>query len=275
MGRLRQDPRGVALDGEPRRAQRASAGQGSGLPKHELVTTALAQDIRNGRYRVGEQLPSEPDLSVRFGVSRQTVRAALRTLREQGLVSSQQGIGTQVKATHPSIRYTQAFDSAEDLLQYASTTRVRLIDRTEVVIDAALAAQFGCKPGEHWWRLRTVRSDAQGHAVIAYSEIHIPLAFGAVLHEQADSGEPVFALIEQRFNERIEDIQQEIACVPALNPDECRHLRLPPDSPGMEITRRYYGRRGRLLEVARTVHPCGVYKYSMRVRLRHDIDAHA
>lgn len=253
---------------QPLRVNRGSAA-GSGVrTKHGLIADALAEEIRIGKYRIGDKLPSEPDMSVRFGVSRHTVRAALRTLDELGLVSSQQGVGTTVRARESVSRYTQAFNSAEDLLQYAASTRVREIDRAEVEVDAAMAAQFGCKPGEHWWRLRTLRSANPGGKVIAYSEVHIPLAFGPVLNEVAGSREPVFALIERRFNESIVEIQQEIACVDSMQPEEWAYLGLPPHSPGMEITRRYYGRKNRLLEVARTVHPSGVFKYSMRVQLR-------
>lgn len=252
----------------PVRASRETVTGGGTRTKHGLIADALVEEIRTGRYRIGDKLPSEPDMSERFGVSRHTVRAALRSLHELGLVSSQQGIGTTVQARESVSRYTQAFNSAEDLLQYATTTRVREIDRAEIVVDAAMAADFGCKPGEHWWRLRTLRSAASGRAWIAYSEIHIPLAFAAVLGDVARSREPVFALIERRFGESIVEIQQDIACVDHMQPDEWAWLGLPPDSPGMEITRRYYGRKGRLLEVARTVHPAGVFKYSMRVQLR-------
>ncbi len=237
--------------------------------KHGLVSSALSSDIRSGRYKIGDHLPSEPELSLRFGVSRHTVRAALRTLQELGLVTSQQGVGTIVQETRLVSQYSHAFSSAEDLLQYAKTTRVRIIDRTEVVVDRAMAKEFGCKPGEHWWRVRTVRSDpAQGSAV-AYSEIHIPLAFGAVLDESNRGRQPIFALIEKRFGQTITEIRQEITCVPAVDDAVAAHLKVPRGAPAMQITRFYLGERQRVLEVARTLHPSEVFKYSMRVQLRH------
>lgn len=242
---------------------------GGGLTKQALVAEALSGEILGGKYRIGDLLPSEPQLTQRFGVSRHTVRAALRTLQQLGLVSSQQGIGTQVQETRLVSRYTHSFGSAEDLLQYATTTRVRTLDCEEVVVDRAQAAQFGCKPGEHWWRVRTVRMDPSGHAVVAYSEIHLPLAFGAVLDEIPRSRQPIFALIQRRFKETITEIQQDITCIARLTPEECGHLQVPRNSPAMEITRRYFGRNGRVLEVARSVHPSGFFKYSMRVQLRH------
>ena len=239
------------------------------LTKHGLVTQALSSEIQGGKYKVGDRLPSEPQLSERFGVSRHTVRAALRTLSQQGLVSSQQGIGTQVQETKLVSRYSHSFGSAADLLQYATTTLVREIDRKEIVINTGQALQFGCKPGEHWWRIRTVRSEPSGHAVVAYSEIHIPLVFGTVLDETAKNRQPIFALIEKRFHETITEIQQEISVIAAMQKDESSWLKVPPGSPGMEITRRYVGRSGRVLEVARSVHPSEVFKYSMRVQLHH------
>lgn len=241
----------------------------SGMPKHSLVAHALASEIQGGKYRIGDSLPSEPDLSTRFGVSRHTVRAALRNLSDLGLIGSQQGVRTQVLETRLVSRYTHAFSSAEDLLQYATTTRVRVLDREEVKVDAEMAPHLGCKAGEHWWRVRTVRSEPAGGAVIAYSEIHIPLAFGAVLEETAKSREPIFSLIERRFHLTIAEIRQDLAVVSALEPHEAQALRVPVNSPAMEITRRFYARDNRVLEVARSVHPSELFKYSMRVQLRH------
>ena len=237
--------------------------------KQGLLADALSSEIRGGRYKIGDRLPSEPALSQRFGVSRHTVRAALRVLHQLGLVSSQQGVGTTVQETRLVSHYSHAFSSAQDLLQYATTPRVRVVDRIEVSVDAQLAEQFGCRPGEHWWRIRTVRREPSGRSVVAYSEIHIPLAFGAALKESNRSGQPIFALIESRFGETIEEIAQEISCIASVTAEEALHLGVPAGSPAMQITRRYFGAAGRVLEVARSVHPSEVFKYSMRVQLRH------
>ena len=235
--------------------------------KHGLIADALSSEIQGGRYKVGDLLPSEPELSLRFGVSRHTVRAALRSLHELGLVASQKGVGTHVQETRLVSRYSHGFSSAEDLLQYATTTPMRLLDKAEVVVDADMALLFGCKPGEHWWRLRTVRKEPSGTAVVAYSEIHIPLAYGAVLKDAPRSKQPIFALIGSRFGVTIAEIQQEITSISAMSLEASTHLRVAPNAPGLQITRRYLGSDGKVLEVARSVHPSEVFKYSMRVQL--------
>jgi GntR family transcriptional regulator len=48
----------------------------------------------------GTRLPSEPELAHRLGVSRATLREAMRTFETQGMIRRKQGAGTYV--THPS-----------------------------------------------------------------------------------------------------------------------------------------------------------------------------
>lgn len=239
------------------------------MTKHALVAEALTAEIRAGRLRVGDLLPSEPQLSERYGVSRQTVRAALRTLQQRGLIGSQQGVGSTVIETRVDhSRYSQSFGSAEDLMQYATSTRVKLVEREAIVVSAGLAAQFGCKAGEHWWRVRTQRTEPRTRTVVAVSDIHIPLAFASVLDELPRSRQPVFALIEKRFRQPAVEIEQELLCISRLSSSECELLGLPRGSPGLEVTRRYVGRDGRVLEVARSVHPPETFRYPMRLQRR-------
>ncbi len=213
-------------------------------------------------------LPSEAELSAAFGVSRHTVRTALRTLHSLGLVVSQQGVGTQVRKHQISARYSQAFTSAADLLQYATSTRPRVIDQTEIVTDENQAEFLHCRPGEQWWRVRTLRHAVDGRQVLAYSEIHIPHALGAVLKDIAKSKQPIFALIEQHFNQPIVDIRQDIRAV-TMTDEEARLLGMPPHCAGLEITRRYLGKKGHAMEVARSVHPPVTFRYSMDIQPRH------
>jgi GntR family transcriptional regulator len=62
-----------------------------------LITRELIEkDIRSGRFAVGSQLPSEDQLSNLLGVSRPTLREAIRALENDGLVQRRRGIGTFV-----------------------------------------------------------------------------------------------------------------------------------------------------------------------------------
>jgi DNA-binding GntR family transcriptional regulator len=66
-------------------------------PLSDEVSERIAQElIFNGAVAAGELLPSEKELTERYGVSRVTVRAGLRSLREAGLISVRQGVGAKV-----------------------------------------------------------------------------------------------------------------------------------------------------------------------------------
>jgi GntR family transcriptional repressor for pyruvate dehydrogenase complex len=63
---------------------------------HELVER-LQAEILSGRLQPGARLPSERELSERYGVSRSSVREAIKTLESRGLVEGRQGKGTFVR----------------------------------------------------------------------------------------------------------------------------------------------------------------------------------
>ncbi len=65
---------------------------------HAQVVEALVRSIVTGTIAPGTALPSEPEMSLRFNVSRSVVREALRVLGEKGLIDVRHGSGTRVTA---------------------------------------------------------------------------------------------------------------------------------------------------------------------------------
>lgn len=66
-------------------------------PLYEQIAAQLRLEIDQGRYEPAGLLPSETQLTARFGVSRVTVRLAVGQLVERGLVERHRGKGTFVK----------------------------------------------------------------------------------------------------------------------------------------------------------------------------------
>ena len=98
----------------------------SSQPLYLQIKTALAQRIQDGDYQPHERLPSESELMKVFGVSRITVRQALRDLHGEGLVFSVQGKGTFVskpKAVQ-NVQRLQGFGEAMVPQGYEASTRV-------------------------------------------------------------------------------------------------------------------------------------------------------
>ena len=70
----------------------------------DVVYDSIRRAIANGDYAEDERLPGENALADQFDVSRPVIRAALKRLREEGLVTSRQGSGSYVS----NVRRAQA-----------------------------------------------------------------------------------------------------------------------------------------------------------------------
>ena len=73
----------------------------SPLVKRSLVDQALEQlrlRINDGTWTVGQRLPTEPELAAELGISRNTVREAMRVLAFSGLIEIRQGDGSYLRA---------------------------------------------------------------------------------------------------------------------------------------------------------------------------------
>ena len=70
-------------------------------PAYQVLADELRADITSGRLQPGERLPPEPELCVKTGVSRSTVREALRLLASQHLIVTTRGVTGGSFVAHP------------------------------------------------------------------------------------------------------------------------------------------------------------------------------
>jgi GntR family transcriptional regulator len=66
-------------------------------PPYRQIAAVLRQEIQHGVLTPGSPLPSEKELTERFGVARNTARNAIGVLREAGLVFTVPSRGTYVR----------------------------------------------------------------------------------------------------------------------------------------------------------------------------------
>ncbi|HBS61041.1 MAG: FadR/GntR family transcriptional regulator [Bacillota bacterium] len=67
------------------------------------VISQLQEQISVGVYKIGAKIPTEPELMEQLGVSRTTVREAVRVLASAGLLEVRQGDGTYVRASSTEV----------------------------------------------------------------------------------------------------------------------------------------------------------------------------
>ncbi len=238
-----------------------------GTPRYQQLRAVLAREILDGHHPVGSLLPPEPQLCERFGVSRHTLREAVRKLCEQGLVSRHQGIGTRVKATTaPTQRYVASLGSLQELMQYTQQTRLRRLAHQSKVADATLAQQLRCEPGERWLEIETCRYPAQGEQPLVHMHIYVRPEAAGILADLDDGNAWVFGLVEKHGGERIVEAQQVVGAL-AMPASSARVLGVKPRTPGLLVRRYYLGRNGRLLSVSLNLYPAERFELATHWRL--------
>jgi GntR family transcriptional regulator len=135
------------------------------------VHDELRQGIDQGRFPPGTRLPSEPDLAAELGVSRATLREALRALEAEGLLRRRRGSGTYV-AELP--RVANSLD-----LNFGVTEAIRSAGMKAGIANgrhwvepasAAEAARLGLEPGQDVMVVERVRT-AEDKPVVLSKDI--------------------------------------------------------------------------------------------------------
>lgn len=110
-------------------------------PLAQQVTDILHGWMRDGALVPGDRLPPEHDLADRFGVSRATVRNAVATLVDRGLVVRRQGVGSFVtRGSSLSNPLNEAEDVGYMIRHNGATPSVEFVRVEVVAADARVAA---------------------------------------------------------------------------------------------------------------------------------------
>ncbi len=236
-------------------------------PQYALVAQQILADITGGRYAVGSLLPGEHDLCTQFGVSRHTIREAIRRLQERGFVTRQRGIGTTVRSDRPENRYVQSGTSVADLPRYVEDTRLVTTQASDVIAEGDLAEQLRCPGGQRWVRVTGFRYAGRQKLPMALTDIYISAAYGGIRKLIGTMKVPVYSLIEKQFGVTIARVQQEIGAT-LIGAADAKLLSVKPGSAGLVVTRRYLDENDRPIEVAVNLHPADRFSYSMSLRLQ-------
>ncbi|MFH8656189.1 GntR family transcriptional regulator [Streptomyces afghaniensis] len=105
--------------------------RGSPVPLYYQLAQQLEAAIEHGILAPGNLLGNEVDLSVRLGLSRPTVRQAIQSLVDKGLLVRRRGVGTQV--VHSQVKRPLELSSLYDDLEEAGQGPTTQVVRHEVV----------------------------------------------------------------------------------------------------------------------------------------------
>jgi GntR family transcriptional regulator len=221
------------------------AGPIKAKPRYSEVADQLMLNIITGTYPVGSLLPSEAELCQEYGVSRHTVREAVRLLQLRGMVARQQGRGTSVESDRHHARFSLPLSSIDEVERHGRFTHLVDLRFDEIVANEALAAALPCTFGERFLRIRSHRLPREASMPLppAWNETYI-LARYANIRDQIEAWPgAIYSLVERRHGIKIVSIRQEATAV-ILRGDLAQRLHAKPGTAGLTIKRAYVARDG-------------------------------
>ncbi|MEV6309727.1 GntR family transcriptional regulator [Streptomyces sp. NPDC051840] len=251
-------------------------------PKWRELADKLAEQIKNGEYEPGQQLPQIRELVAVGEGSKSTVHAAYKALEAEGLVTSARGHGTVVRQQVPLkrlgiARYDKAKWRDSDEVAFiadrvASGRSYRRNEQTQTVslIEAppAVATAHGLPAGaEVYARARLVKEgDQPTHTLTSYYRPeHVegtrivdptpgPAGRGGGFRVLYDAGYEI-------------DHMKEAIFARVATPDEAKLLQLPAGEPVVELHRTTYTASGTVVEFAIGVHAASrfAWEYDFKV----------
>jgi GntR family transcriptional regulator len=197
----------------------------------ELALRAL---IADGTWGDGAQLPNEGRLGAMLGVSRITMRHALRNMEESGLLRREQGRGTFVRSSTVigGVRGPTSF--TQEMSDRGLRVGSRILERAALFADIEVASALEIHPGTQVYKIRRLRSGGG-------RPIGIQTAFlsAARMPGLLDMGEPIpslYALLRDRFG--VTPLSAlEIYRVGAVSEEDARLLDIEPASPAFIVQR--------------------------------------
>ena len=162
-------------------------------PAYQLLADELRAEITSGRLQPGERLPPEPELCIKSGVSRSTVREALRLLASQHLIVTTRGVTGGSFVAHPDATHlSEALSTGLTLL--TNSAEIGFADLLELrraleVPAAGLAAER--RTDTHLIELRNTLFDPHldelSTMMTAHASFHSAIA--------SATGNPLFELV--------------------------------------------------------------------------------
>ncbi|MGG0670753.1 GntR family transcriptional regulator [Sporosarcina koreensis] len=208
------------------------------------VIERLKEDIDSGVFKENEKFPSEFELARALGVSRATLREALRVLEEEKVIVRKHGVGTFVNPRPLFSSGIEQLSSVSSMICDAGMVPGTIfMEVQEDLPNEEMIGKFDCEANDSLVTIKRVRT-ADGEPVV-YCVDH-------VLSRNLDGGsdvllnESIFDLIEQ--SGRIRIVQAVANIEPVGYDDEASSiLRCGVDIPLLVLLQHHYSEEGEMV----------------------------
>jgi GntR family transcriptional regulator len=235
-----------------------------GIPLYYQVQHDISQRISRGEYAPGAQLPSETELSRELGVSRVTVREALRVLAQENVLFKVQGRGTFVannpNLAQPSRNFTGYLEDLYDQLDRVSVKQID-ITRVPVTDDVRSTLALGEEDKDV---VRIKRTRYVDNQPFAFTINILPLEIGGHLSKDSLQQRPLVRILEESMKIQIVEAHETITAA-AADSEISASLDVPYLSPVMHVRRVLFTVDEQPLQIVDSYYRADKFHYSVHL----------
>ena len=237
----------------------------SPLPRYYQLKEIMRERVQSDEWKPGDLIPSERELSEKYGISRMTARQAITELVNEGLFYREQGKGTfvsQRKITQQLIRLT---GFTEDIKARGQKPGTKVLSAQMFPADETTAEKLRIDPGTLIFRLQRLRLADDEPLAIELSQINFK-GCERLLEEDLEQNS-LYRLLETKYGIPLMEADQELEAGLAGN-EEVQLLKISLGRPVLFTRRITYTERNQPIEYAKAVY-CG-NKYIFHTHLKRD-----
>jgi GntR family transcriptional regulator len=195
------------------------------VPLYFQLAEQIREQIESAQIVAGDQLPSERDISERYGISRMTARQAITYLARHGHVVVRPGIGTFVaepKLTHDTLHL---LGFTEEMLRNGRSPSSTVLEQGVGIAPRSVAAQLGIAPDALTTRI--VRLRLLEGVPLLLETVHVPQALAPHLEQEDFSRTSLYSVLEQHYGLSLQHARQTLEVTTARD-DEAALLGIVP-----------------------------------------------
>lgn len=181
-------------------------------PVYIQIHNRIKKDIEDGRWQVGDRIPAERELAVTFSVSRMTLRQAVQTLVDEGILERRVGAGTFVASQKVKERMSGVTSFTDVMLAQGKRPSSRTVSYHITNPSLSEAEQLGLKDGQQVLRMERVRYGDEVPICFEVAAIPLDLIQGFNKSEVTRS---LYHVLETKGGYKLGGAQQKVSAVTA------------------------------------------------------------
>jgi GntR family transcriptional regulator len=224
----------------------------SPIPLYYQIMEWMYGEIKQGTWGVGDKIPSEFELSSKFGVSRNTAQRAIEMLVNRGLVIRRQGVGTFVSSPQLEQGLMRFYSFSKAMQAKGISTSVKVLSMKIEEATSSQAKYLEINVGDQVYVLKRIRY--ANESPIMFDTSRIPVLIAPNLDSTDFEKISLYHTLETRFGiyvTRAKEIFEPIA----IRSIESKLLLVPENSPAMMIDRIAFSSENIPVELCRSIVP--------------------